>query len=273
MKIDLSKNLLKAKSRRLKPAPRSLIEKSKAKLTTKIEQYFRRATLDIIPKIVGAYVDAGYGGAKKSILHSILRKAQPTPEELVRMVELDGWGAIVGAVITPEVEAAFRAAGMSAVEATGVEVTSTMTSLVNDMASRYADKMAAELVTQVTDSTRDMIRERVVQAIDNGWSQKELTDDLIDSRAFDPGRAALISGYELGSALEAGNMLGWQASGVVSGKQWLTAGDDLVSDECQMNADQGVIPLDDEFQSGDDAPLAHPYCRCSVVGITDDQEA
>lgn len=259
MKIDLSKSLFKAKPRKIKPAPRSLIEKSKARLTTKLQQYFRRMSLKVIPKVVGAYVKAGYGGAKKSVLHAILRKAQPTPEELVQRVELEGWDAIIDTVITPEIEAAFRAAGMSAVEATGVEVVSTMTGLVNETASRYAADTAADLVTQIPDTTRDMIRETVVQAIDNGWSHEELTDALIDSRAFSPERSALIAGYELGSALEAGNVLGWQASGVVSGKQWLTADDELVSDECQMNADQGVIPLDDQFQSGDDAPLAHPY--------------
>ena len=209
----------------------------------------------------------GGGGEKTRML-----KAAKTPEELVAQVALEGWSSIVDEEITPEIEAAFNAAGMSALESLNVPITSSMTGLVNERASLYAEELSAQLVTDIDDSTREMIRSKVQQAVDEGWDSARLSEELADSRAFDPARAELIADYELGSALEAGNLVGWQASGVVQGKQWLTADDSLVSDECQMNADQGVIGLDEQFSSGDDVPLAHPYCRCVVVGVVEDQE-
>lgn len=35
-------------------------------------------------------------------------------------------------------------------------------------------------------------------------------------------------------------------------------------DDCMENADQGPIPVDEVFQSGDYAPLAHPNCQCEL---------
>ncbi len=35
-----------------------------------------------------------------------------------------------------------------------------------------------------------------------------------------------------------------------------------IGDECGDNADASPIPISDNFPSGDDAPPAHPRCRC-----------
>ena len=270
-KVDLVSALLKVKKpkpRQLKSVPRNLIAASKKKLAGKLTAYFASQKSRIIAQVLAGYKES----AKKSLLVHALFKSK-TPEELVAQVQLEGWSAIVDEEITPEVEAAFNAAGMSAIESLNIPITSDMTDLVNERASLYAEELSAQLVTDIDDSTREMIRSKVQQAVDEGWSSSELSEALADSRAFDPARAELIADYELGSALEAGNLVGWQASGVVQGKQWLTADDDLVSDECQANADQGVIPLDEEFQSGDDAPLAHPYCRCVIVGAVQEDNS
>ena len=52
-------------------------------------------------------------------------------------------------------------------------------------------------------------------------------------------------------------------------KEWTTAEDDLVSEDCEANGDQGPIGIDEAFDSGDDAPPAHPQCRCVLVGLTE----
>ena len=41
--------------------------------------------------------------------------------------------------------------------------------------------------------------------------------------------------------------------------------DESVSEECQANEEQGVIPMDEPFQSGDMHEPVHPNCRCSEV--------
>ena len=48
--------------------------------------------------------------------------------------------------------------------------------------------------------------------------------------------------------------------------QWLTAEDDLVSEECEMN-DQEVREIGDEFPSGATEPPQHPNCRCVMAPV------
>jgi hypothetical protein len=42
-------------------------------------------------------------------------------------------------------------------------------------------------------------------------------------------------------------------------------------EECQENADAGLIPIDEPFPSGDDCPPFHPSCR-DGIGYTESKE-
>jgi hypothetical protein len=94
--------------------------------------------------------------------------------------------------------------------------------------------------------------------------------DKIETLGFSSARAELIAFTEIGNAnsnaaLEA--LKGAADSGLTVTKAWLTAGDDRVDEDiCEANEDEGDIPVDQAFQSGDMAPLGHPRCRCSLVG-------
>jgi hypothetical protein len=72
-------------------------------------------------------------------------------------------------------------------------------------------------------------------------------------------RVDLINDTETKSAKWFGKTKG--ASGKGLHKLWI---DNDGCDECSANADQGPIPVEDEFQSGDLAPLAHPNCQCEL---------
>jgi hypothetical protein len=57
---------------------------------------------------------------------------------------------------------------------------------------------------------------------------------------------------------------------IVEGKVWLTSNDADVDEEiCEPNGAQGPIPLDEDFDSGDDCPPGHPRCRCSLAPVVD----
>ncbi|WP_301673175.1 hypothetical protein [Neisseria blantyrii] len=62
-----------------------------------------------------------------------------------------------------------------------------------------------------------------------------------------------------------GNLIGWEESGLVEGKRWITAKDDKVSDVCNANADMGVIGLHEPFAHGaDDTGTSElPLCGCA----------
>jgi hypothetical protein len=48
-------------------------------------------------------------------------------------------------------------------------------------------------------------------------------------------------------------------------KMSISAQDEMVSDICEENQAAGLIPIDQPFPSGDDAPTFHPNCRCTVA--------
>ena len=51
-------------------------------------------------------------------------------------------------------------------------------------------------------------------------------------------------------------------------KQWVTNGDACPT--CLDNEDDGPIPVDEEFSSGDYAPGAHPGCNCTLEYTNED---
>lgn len=71
----------------------------------------------------------------------------------------------------------------------------------------------------------------------------------------------MIARTEPTFAESAGSLLGYAESGAVDGKGWSV---EDPCEVCQGNADDDIIPLDEEFSSGDQAPPAHPNCKCAV---------
>lgn len=176
---------------------------------------------------------------------------------------------------------------MSAIKLLGVS-NDQITEQVHVDALDYAKERAAELVGMryddsgqlvenpnarwaITDSTREIVAAQVETAIEEGWSADRLATEIADGAAFDAARAEVVARTELALANANGAMIGYRDSGMVEGKVWLTAEDDLVSDDCQANADAGEIGLDENFPSGDDAPPAHPNCRCDVAPVVADE--
>lgn len=149
-----------------------------------------------------------------------------------------------------------------------------MLNLVNDRAVEFAQQRAAELIAtdgtggELVEATRNLIRATVQQAVEEGWSSRQLANALEDSYAFSAQRAATIARTELAFADSRGNLASYIASGVVKRKRWV-----LDPDPCPVcvgNADAGEIDLQQEFPGGVMAPPQHPNCRCAFVPITED---
>lgn len=117
---------------------------------------------------------------------------------------------------------------------------------------------------QLADTTREMVRQAIANALDAHATNDELADMLGETYAFSPERAELIARTEVANALEQGSYLG--AAGVgMKAKKWLLSNDEGICAPCSANAAQQWIPIDQPFQSGDAAPIAHPRCRCSAA--------
>jgi len=94
----------------------------------------------------------------------------------------------------------------------------------------------------------------------------KIITEIKQAGAFSRQRAQTIAVTEVGNAYSQG-LLGQgkelQDEGLDMEKSWLA--EDEPCDICAGNADEGWIDIDDDFSSGDDAPLAHPNCLCALL--------
>lgn len=142
---------------------------------------------------------------------------------------------------------------------------------LNDRALQWATDNAADLVSGISDTTRDAVRDAVVSGLEDNLSTDEIADAIEGLGAFSDARALLIAATEISGANSQGALQGYKAAadnGVNVMKEWLPASDPC--DDCAANADAGPIALDDTFPSGDDAPPGHPHCECALSPVVID---
>jgi hypothetical protein len=138
---------------------------------------------------------------------------------------------------------------------------------VNKLAVEWAENRAAELVTKISEATRDYLRADVTQAVEEGWSTKQLGQALQENFGFSEGRGDMIARTEIAKADVEGNLMVYRESGVVAGKEWIRGSEEYPCDICEGNAAEGAIPLNDAFSSGDKGPPGHPNCVCDVLPV------
>jgi hypothetical protein len=162
-------------------------------------------------------------------------------------------------------------AGAAATEASlGLE---TSFNLSNPLAVRYLDKYAADLVSNIDETTRDTLNRLITGGVQEGLSYQKIAATLRDQfdnwsepQAFIQDRAEMVAVTEIGNAYEAGSravVQDLQDTGLEYEKSWLAEGD--ACPICEANAEQDWISADDGFDSGDDTPTAHPACRCTTL--------
>ena len=157
-----------------------------------------------------------------------------------------------------------------------------MLSLLDTEAVKWAENHSAEMVGMkwdgdqlvenpnaaysITESTREMLKGDILNAINQGQSVDTLASRIAES-PFSERRANLIAQTEVKMAHNASNIAGWRASEQVTGKESLLSDDHPEEDICDECADEGTIPLEEQFASGEDTPPHHPGCFCSCRAI------
>ena len=157
-----------------------------------------------------------------------------------------------------------------------------MLSSVNEIAAKYAEKRAAELVGMkyneegvlvpnpnakwaISDTTRDRLREIVKNAFEEKTPYSEVVDDIRNADIFSEDRASLIAGQEIKEAQVGANFDVWKKSGLIATSKWLALGPDPCP-ICLMN--HGVVrELGEEFPSGKIRPTQHPRCYCILQAV------
>lgn len=111
----------------------------------------------------------------------------------------------------------------------------------------------------VSDKTRADIRQSIQTSLNMGEDVQHATARL-KSTIKSAVRAALIAETETVNAYNSGIVDFGHKSNAI-GKQWTDNG---AVDICATNTGDGVIPINENFSSGNGQPTAHPRCRCSM---------
>ncbi len=162
----------------------------------------------------------------------------------------------------------------------GSKTTAELLDQVNEKAVEWAEKHAADLVTQLTTTTRDRLRSDLAASIELGMSVQDIAKVLEADYAFSERRAELVATTERAFADVRGNQIGYAASGVVGGLEWVTANegeDERTCPDCELN-DSTTVPMDPEtgeatepFPSGATTVPAHPGCLCDLLPALTDE--
>lgn len=127
----------------------------------------------------------------------------------------------------------------------------------------WAAKQAEEVLNTMSATTKQRVQVIIEQAVESGQSIGTTTATLRKDYAFSAEKAKVIARTETARALG----VGVKEAAIHQGrdeKRWVTSGDDLVSDDCRENENDGWIAIGDPFTTGIDTVPQHPNCRCNV---------
>ena len=129
----------------------------------------------------------------------------------------------------------------------------------------WAEKRGATLVKGLDEETKKRLAHTISRGIETKRGVPGLARDIRTTFAdMSKHRSELIARTETANALSQASLDRMEEMGI-DGKEWITAGDDRVSDECLGNEAEGVIPVGQVFSSGASAPPEHPDCRCTLA--------
>lgn len=155
----------------------------------------------------------------------------------------------------------------------GISTDSDFFDHANARAAAYAETRSAELVRNIDEATRDMLRSKIAAGLEAGAMREDIIDEILDSDIFSEKRATLIADTEVAMANGQGALAGYKeakAAGVKLKKIWVCDSDPCPI--CEENQDAGEIEVEDEFPSGDDAETAHPGCLCHTESVVEDED-
>lgn len=184
---------------------------------------------------------------------------------------LDTFEIQVAAMLEEELAAVASGAGKIMLGHIMPEGYSNLVDQVFDRAVAYSSERTGELIGknargtgELTETTRARIRDAITNGLEDNVGRDEIASMLADDFGFSEARANLIASTEIANANGAGSNAGLQeaaAVGLEVEHAWLCELD--ACEICLANQAQGFIPLDEDFDSGDRHPVAHPNCRCA----------
>lgn len=126
----------------------------------------------------------------------------------------------------------------------------------NENAIQWAIEQSARTAAYVTSTSMEAFQSKFPEWASSGAPMEDLIAEL--EPYYGKSRAAAVAVTETTNAFAKGNMMGWEATGVVDKYDFMIAEDELVCPICHGARDKSPYNLDDV----DNAPALHVYCRC-----------
>jgi hypothetical protein len=150
------------------------------------------------------------------------------------------------------------------------------------------ETQALKLAEEVNAVTEKKVREVLITGFNEGMTVAEIATEIdILFAGFEATRALTIARTEMARAANIGAVSAYKQSGVVYGKEWLTAQDEKVCFWCR-NMDRKVASLNENFLNVGEAvtflddgkprslrnnyldviaPPIHVACRCTILPV------
>lgn len=269
-------NVFKAKGFRVDHS-RALVKKNEVILRKRLKLFFKQQAKALAQHVLHHYGATHKGEAKPPLPVSAL-------DAIMQMIHKGDWDEVPD-MAAPSITAVSVSGSKLAGKALKELGATVEEKVAEHNAELWAVNRAAEMVGRkyvagelvdnpnakwnILDSTRDIIRTALEGALRDGSTVSELADVIRESTAFSEERAEAIARTEMAYADTHGAIEAFRECPTITGKAW--SPDDEACPTCQENADQGGIPIDDDFASGDDAPPAHPNCECAIIPVFADE--
>ncbi len=129
-----------------------------------------------------------------------------------------------------------------------------------------AENSLEQIGKDLDETTVNEIRTILEDGLENETAFSKIVTEIKQAGAFSRDRAERIAVSEIGNAFSQGTLgvgKDLSADGLDMEKSWLAEAD--ACPICEDNANDEWIDIDEDFSSGDDAPLAHPNCLCALL--------
>lgn len=136
--------------------------------------------------------------------------------------------------------------------------------LTNEKIIKDIQARVATTFKGIDNTTSKWISDKVFAGKEAGITHADIVDDITTSVPdITDYRAEAIVRTETNKAVNESEFTTADMNGATH-KDWITVGDDRVSEEDLVNEAQGTIGLNEVFSSGDEMPPSHVNCRCHL---------
>jgi SPP1 gp7 family putative phage head morphogenesis protein len=132
-----------------------------------------------------------------------------------------------------------------------------------DRLTQLLRQWGINVIQSVSQTKLGDLAQLIASALVDGKSSGQLAQEITGLLSI-PSRAGMIAQTEVSRASSAATLDTYLDQGV-STKVWLVSPDERVCPVCLAAEAEGAIPLTQAFDSGVDAPPAHPRCRCTTL--------